>query len=221
MFRALVFDFDGLILDTEGPDFHSWQEAYAAHGCELTLDAWAHCIGVPSGAFDPVSHLESLKGAPLNPEDVRIERRKRFYELLEQQVPLPGIEDYLRDAQRLGLGVAVASSATRDWVVTHLQRFSLLEHFAAIRCCEDTPRAKPHPDLYLAAVEALGAAPDEAVAFEDSPNGIRAAKAAGLRCVAVPNAVTRRLELAQADLVLNSLAELPLEDLLRRLNGSV
>jgi HAD superfamily hydrolase (TIGR01509 family) len=217
--KALVFDFDGLILDTEGPDFQSWQECYAEHGCELPLDVWAHCIGVPAKVFDPAAHLETLAGRPLNAEALRRTRRERFYELLEGQTPLDGVETCLRDATRLGLGLAVASSATRDWVVPHLERHGLLHYFQSIRCCEDVPRAKPHPDLFLAAVGALGVKPEEAVAFEDSPNGIRAAKRAGLYCVAVPNPVTRQLPLDEADLVLSSLAELPLEELLARLQA--
>lgn len=220
MIQALVFDFDGLILDTEGPDFQSWQEVFVAHGCELTIDAWAHCIGAPAGVFNPASHLEEILGQPVDRARLKQSHRQRFYELLEQQALLPGVESYLRDAAALGLRVGVASSATRDWVVTHLSRFGLLEFFGPIRCREDVVHGKPQPDLYLAAAEALGVRPGEAVAFEDSPNGVRAAKAAGLYCVGVPNAVTRLLAMDEADLVLDSLAELPLAALLERLDGT-
>ncbi|MDX9975686.1 MAG: HAD-IA family hydrolase, partial [FCB group bacterium] len=167
--RALIFDFDGLILDTEGPDFQSWQEAYQEHGCELSLDVWAHCIGVPAKVFDPAAHLATQANAELDPETLRLQRRQRFYQLLETQTPLPGVEDYLRDAARLGLGIAIASSATRDWIIPHLERHGLIDYFQIIRSSEDVARAKPHPDLFLAAAEALGVAPNEAIAFEDSP----------------------------------------------------
>jgi HAD superfamily hydrolase (TIGR01509 family) len=219
MIKALVFDFDGLIIDTESPDFDSWQETFAAHGCELTLETWADCIGRASGAFNPAEHLENQLGRPLDRPALRAARQQRFYEILARETLRPGVEEYLQDARRLGLKTAVASSATRDWVVCHLARFDALQHFDCIRCFDDGGRSKPEPDLYLATVRELGVRPEEAIAFEDSPNGLLAARRAGLYCVAVPNSVTARLPLENADLVLESLADLPLEELIARAEG--
>ena len=220
MIRALVFDFDGLILDTEAPDFAIWREVYADHGCELSLDLWAQGIGTRAGVFDAAAQLEVQLGRPLDRHGLKKAQRLRFYTALERERLRPGIETYLREAADLGLRTAVASSATRDWVVSHLARFDVLDLFDVVRCIDDVPRPKPHPDLYLAAVKALAVAPEEAVAFEDSPNGITAAKRAGLHCVAVPNAVTRLLVLDEADLVVESLAEWPLSSLLERLEST-
>ncbi len=214
MIRGLIFDFDGLILDTEVPDFASWQEIYAAHGCELAFETWSGGIGTTKFAFDPFENLQMLAGRPLDREAIRAQRRKRYIAMNEAQPILPGVEAYLADARRLGLMIGVASSSTRDWVGSHLTRLGLHAHFACVKCSDDVRNTKPDPELYLLALEALGLAPEEAIALEDSPHGVAAAKQAGMFCVAVPNPLTSRLDLSRADLRLNSLADLPLEQLI-------
>jgi HAD superfamily hydrolase (TIGR01509 family) len=215
--RALVFDFDGLILDTESTEVQSWQEVFAAHGCELSLEVWADCIGRPAGHFDPHALLERLHGAPIPRDRVQAVRCARLQELNLLQAIRPGVLAYLHDAQRLGLRLGLASSSDRAWVHGHLERLELRGYFAVLTCLEDTGAHKPDPAPYLAALAALGVLPGEAVAFEDSPHGIAAAKAAGMWCVAVPNPVTRHLRLDRADCRLDSLAQLPLSSLLREL----
>jgi HAD superfamily hydrolase (TIGR01509 family) len=212
--RALIFDFDGLIVDTETPDFEAWREVFAARGAELTLEDWADCIGREYGYIDFHAVLEAKLGRELDRAEVKAERKRRFAALLERLEPRPGVVAYLDAARGLGLGTAVASSAPRRWVVPRLERLGLLERFDSVKCEEDAPRAKPAPDLFLAAAEALGADPSECIAFEDSPNGVAAARAAGMFCVAVPNPVTRRLRIEGADLTVESLSELPLAELL-------
>ncbi len=211
--RGLLFDFDGLILDTETPSLASWQEVYREHGHELPLERWAKIVGT-IGAFDPLEHLEGLAG-PLDREAVRLRRRDRELALLEIEEALPGVFSYLDGARKRSLRTAIVSSSSRGWVDGHLARLERAEDFDAIVTADhDVERAKPRPTLYLEALERLGLAAAEAIAFEDSPNGIRAAKAAGLFCVAVPNGVTAALGLDEADLVVPSLAKLPLDDLL-------
>ena len=124
----------------------------------------------------------------------------------------------LEGARERGLATAIVSSSSRDWIDRHLRRLERAEHFDAIVAADhDTARAKPAPTLYLEALERLALGPEEAIAFEDSPNGIAAAKAAGIFTVAVPNGVTAALGLDEADVLVDSLAELPLERLLGRL----
>jgi HAD superfamily hydrolase (TIGR01509 family) len=212
--RALIFDFDGLILDTEVPEFQSWQEVYQRHGGRLCLETWATCIGTASEVFDPHAHLEAQLGRALDRDTIRAICRQRRDELLARQPVLPGVHEYLADAKRLGLQVGVASSSSRAWVTGHLSRLGLIGHFASIRCADDVLRTKPDPALYQTVVTALGLRPEQAIALEDSPNGILAAKRAGLFCVAVPNALTRQLPLDHADLQLTSLADLTLDRLL-------
>jgi HAD superfamily hydrolase (TIGR01509 family) len=210
-FRAVVFDFDGLILDTEWPLFVAWQETYRRHGGELTADDWADIVGTIG--HDPTEALATVATEPFDPDVVRESTWERARELIAGEVVLPGIETWLADAARLGLGVAVASSGSMEWVEGHLHRLELRHHFHAVRCHGEDLAAKPAPDLYLAATAALGVAPNEAIAVEDSPTGIAAAKAAGLCCVAVPNRLTAHRDLSAADVVVPSLADLALEDL--------
>jgi HAD superfamily hydrolase (TIGR01509 family) len=218
MIRALVFDFDGLILDTEEPVYRSWREVYAAHGVELPFERWVQIVGSTTATFHPQHHLEEQLGRPLPQEtlDRRIERRT---ELVLEQTLLPGVADHIDAARSKGLKLGVASSSTTDWVNGHLERLGILDCFDCVRSRDDVANAKPAPDLYLAVIECLGVNPTQAVAIEDSPNGIASAKSAGLRCVAVPNSITSRLDLSQADVVVGSLAEVTLDELLSRLGG--
>jgi HAD superfamily hydrolase (TIGR01509 family) len=216
MIKALIFDFDGLILDTESPEYQSWQEIYQEHGCSLSLSKWAESIGISSvDAFDPCDYLEQQLGQSVDREAIRARHHARFDELIAMQSLLPGVEDYIFEAKKLGLKLGLASSSSRAWVTRYLSRFRIHTYFDALRCADDVERAKPDPALYLAALQALGVEAHEAIALEDSPNGVLAAKRAGIFCVAVPNALTRQLSLDLADLQLASLAELPLEKLLR------
>jgi HAD superfamily hydrolase (TIGR01509 family) len=214
--RALLFDFDGLIVDTESPALAAWRWVYAQHGQELTLDRWSAAIGT-LGGFDAFAHLEELVGAA--PDETVLSRRlEHELTLVEAEDLRPGIADYLADAERLGLKKAIVSSGSRDWIDLHLRRLERLHGWDAIVTADrDNSRAKPRPTLYLEALDQLDVKAEEAIAFEDSPNGVTAAKAAGIACVAVPNAVTAALGLDEADLVLDSLADLPLTRLIARL----
>src|SRR5487761_1088657 len=217
LIRALVFDFDGLILDTEEPVYRSWLEVYQAHGETLPFERWVQIVGSTTTEFHPQRHLEERLGRPLSQEviDGRIGRRTEM--ILAQQL-LPGILQCIDDATARGLKLGVASSSTRDWVSGHLERLGILSRFDCVRCRDDVNRAKPAPDLYLAVLDCLGVSPAESLAIEDSPNGVIAAKQAGMLCVAIPNSITARLDLSHADLVLRSLSDLPLRALLQRLS---
>jgi HAD superfamily hydrolase (TIGR01509 family) len=215
--QALIFDFDGLILDTESTEYQSWQELFADHGCRLSLDLWVDCIGRPRGYFDFYTHLKEMKGTATDREQIRIQRHTRVRELNLLQPIQPGVVNYLQDARQLGLKIGLASSSSRVWVHGHLERLALYQYFTVTKCVEDTGTHKPDPGPYLAALDALNVLPSEAVAFEDSPNGIASAKAAGILCVAVPNPMTQLLQLDHADYRLDSFASMPLQDLLIQL----
>lgn len=222
MIRALIFDFDGLILDTEVPVFQSWQEVFEAYGSSLSLATWAPIIGGSGDAprFDPHEYLEAQLGRPVDREEVRLMQRRRFAELVDAEFPLPGVESYISDARRLGLRIGLASSSTREWVTGHLSKLGLLGHFECIACSDDVERTKPDPQLFHAVLRGLGVVAEQGIVLEDSPNGVLAAKRAGLYCVAVPNPLTRQLSLGGADLRLNSLADMPLEELLLKVQMS-
>ncbi|MEQ0561934.1 HAD family hydrolase [Amycolatopsis sp. NEAU-NG30] len=212
--RALVFDFDGTLADTESAVLQSWQETFRAHGTELPLEAWYAVIGTQHTTPAMFALLaEHVPG--IDPKALQPVTKARVHALLESLGPREGVLDYLETAKDHGLKLAVASSSSGGWVNSHLDGLGLARYFDAV-LTGDRHRAKPDPDLYLAALDALGATAEEAIAFEDTPHGVTAAKAAGLTCVAVPNAITASLDFGQADVVLPSFTAKPLDALLSR-----
>ena len=213
MIKALIFDFDGLILDTESPTYYSWQEIYQEYGCSLPLSKWAECIG-SAETFDPHDYLEAQLGRSLDRVALRNKRRSRCTELIAIESIRPGVENYIFEAKTLDLKLGVASSSPRSWVDGHLSRLNLEVHFDAIKCADDVPCVKPDPGLFQATLKALEVAADEAIVLEDSLNGVLAAKRASIFCVAVPNPLMQGFSYDLADLRLSFLAELSLEELL-------
>ena len=215
--KALLFDFDGLILDTETTEFLVWQKIYREYGQEMLPETWGQVIGgYGISNFDGAEHLAGLGGGGLDSLELHARYRSESDALILQQPVLPGVLDYLEDARRLGLRLAVASSSPHSWVDTHLVRLGLADRFEAIICGDDVPpgRTKPHPDLFLKALAALGVKAEQAIVFEDSPNGINAARAAGIYVVSIPNPITTLLNTDGANLTLDSLAQISLQDLL-------
>jgi len=220
MVKALIFDFDGIIIDSESPELQVWREVFAEHGRELSFDLWADLVGRPSTHFDLYSYFRQHINPAADIDVLRVERRARVIALTETQPVLPGVQDYLSGASSMGLKVGLASSSSGGHVRGHLARLNLLGYFQSTKCFEDTETHKPQPGPYQAVLDDLGVAADQAVAFEDSPNGVTAAKAAGIFCVAVPNPVTCRLPLDHADYRLESLAAEPLEWILARVSDA-
>jgi HAD superfamily hydrolase (TIGR01509 family) len=213
---ALILDFDGVIVDTETPAFEEWRAVYRRHGQDLTLEQWQPALGT-HGGFDPCADLEALTGSTLDHDRLTQEVALRHRERCFEQPLLPGVEALLTEGQALGLRRAVASSSSARWVEGWLEHHGIRGWIETVVTRDDVERVKPAPDLFLLAASRLGVAPEGCVVFEDSPNGIRAARAAGMRCVAALNALTRAISLPEVDLVVDSLAEVGLADLLRRL----
>jgi HAD superfamily hydrolase (TIGR01509 family) len=208
---ALIFDFDGLIVDSESPGFQAWSEVYATHGCSLPFDKYSACIGT-IGGFDLHAYLEEQSGRSLDRAALEKACNTRWLELMRAQPMLPGIAACVSAAKRRGVKLAIASSSTQKWVTRNLRKFELLDQFDAVCTSDDVGAVKPDPALYLLALERLGVEADEAIAFEDSPNGILAAKRAGIFCIAIPNPLTKDLPLELADRRLGSLEEFDLDD---------
>ncbi|HEY0493278.1 MAG TPA: HAD family hydrolase [Candidatus Dormibacteraeota bacterium] len=220
MIRAVLFDFDGLIIETEEPLYIAWQRIYRDHGQELPFERWLTNIGTWPSPFDPVVDLAERTGRPVDEPGLNALKRRYYDEAMAVQALMPGVEQYLHDAEELGLQLAVVSSSSRKWIVKHLDRFSIRGRFDAIVCKDDVARAKPDPELYLTALRRLEVKAEEAIALEDSNNGIRAARAAGIPCVAVPTTMTATMDLTQADLKIASLETVPLRDLILRLSSA-
>ena len=220
MIKGLLFDFDGLILDTENPAFQSWREIYEEYGGLLSFSSWKAAIGT-SDEFDPYEHLQEQLGYEANRELLRRTHSARSSVLINDQSILPGVEEYLSVAKQLNLRLGVASSSSEEWVLGHLERLGILRAFDSVKCSDHVKRTKPNPEVYQVLLDSLGLLPEETLAFEDSPNGILAAKRAGIFCVAVPNTLTRKLWLDGADLELSSLKSLRLADLLFQVSNNI
>jgi HAD superfamily hydrolase (TIGR01509 family) len=217
MVRALLFDFDGLLLDTETPAYESWCEVYREFGVEFPLSTWvSRAIGLSAGAtsFDPVAYLAEQTGVVLDGDEVMRLRNEHELRLAPTEL-CPGVSQLLEEAHAAAALTAIVTSDYSAWVMSHLDRIGVTHPWDAIVCADgDAARGKPRPTLYLEALDRLAVRAAEAIAFEDSPNGVRAAKAAGLFCVAVPNTVTRGAAgLETADLELESLSGVTLAQL--------
>lgn len=212
--RAVIFDFDGLIVDTESNGYLTWKEIFGRHGHALPVERYAQVIGTDfSTSYDPRRDLEERTGQAFDWEAVEVGRRERETVLRRNLRPLPGVIDRLTEARELGLATAIASSSPRSWIDSWMEQLGLHAHFDHISTVDDTGRVKPDPSLFLHAVDNLGVAPQEAVIFEDSLNGLRAALAAGIRCVVAPGPMTRHLEFEGAFRRVASLAEVSLREL--------
>jgi HAD superfamily hydrolase (TIGR01509 family) len=215
--KGLIFDFDGLILDTESPRYHAWCEIYQHYGLDFDLANYAKTLGSSNETFDPIVDLKTKVGSEFDPNYWEKYQNKREMELLINEPLMPGVVDYFIQAKTLQLKMAIASSSDRPWVISHLTRFKLLDYFMAVETMEDVTKVKPEPDLYQKALCDLQLEPHEAIVFEDAPHGIASAKKAGLICVAVPNPLSAQLDLSQADFVLTSFKQLSLPQLLEKL----
>jgi len=206
--EALIFDFDGLILDTETPEFDVLNEIYAEYDVELSIEKWGQIIGgSAANDFDPVSDLEHLLGVSISRQPLLDRWRAEADARIATNPVLPGVLDLLNEARSRGLKLAVASSSPHVWVDTHLTRLGLFEYFAHTICSDDVTLTKPSPELFLLALSKLNVRADRAVIFEDSPNGVKAANAAGIPVVAVPNPITSQLTFENETLRLESLSQ--------------
>jgi HAD superfamily hydrolase (TIGR01509 family) len=207
---AIVFDFDGLIVDTENPGFISWQEIYQEFGATLRIDDWRHATGYVGG-FDPAIHLEQILCRRLDWSQLVPKREARNWELTLQAKALPGIEPLLRNARERQLRIGVASNSENGWVEGGLRRLGLRDYVDTVVTRDMVVNPKPAPDIYLKTVQTLQVEPGNAVALEDSEPGCRAAKQAGLRAIAIPNRFSERQDLTIADLVVKSATDLNLD----------
>jgi HAD superfamily hydrolase (TIGR01509 family) len=216
---ALLFDFDGLILDTETPEVHVWKRIYAEYGFEYPMDLALRTIGILGDpGFDSAAYLHELTRDSLDVQATRARHRRESNVLIELEPVCAGLPDTLSEARRLGLRLAVASSSPRSWVEPHLRRLDLLQRFDRIITADYVApgHVKPYPDIYLKALEELGVEARQAIAFEDSLPGLSAARKAGIFAVAVPNPITAMIDLREADLVVQSFTALSLEELLEQ-----
>ncbi len=212
MIRALVFDFDGLIFDTETAIIDACELIHRRAEKTFSRQLAHEAVGRAALHYDQWAAF----GAGADRAALDQEHRRVTHELLLKQAVLPGVKEYLLEGKKRGLKIGLASNSDHAHVEGHLARLGLLDQFDYLRCIEDVPAGKPEPHLYRAVVEKFGMTGREAIAFEDSEHGAHAAKRAGLWCVAVPGPSSANHDLAHADLILKSLADRPLSELLQK-----
>jgi HAD superfamily hydrolase (TIGR01509 family) len=212
MIRALVFDFDGLILDTETPLIDAWAALHERAGLAYSRDDAHRLVGHVEIDFDPWAAFGPAADRPALGEA----HRRLARELTSRQPVLPGVLACLEEGRTHGFRLGIASNSGHRHVDGHLARLGLTAFFDLTCCREDVVAGKPAPDLYLNILRRFGVAPTEAIAFEDSTAGTVAARSAGLWVVAVPNPSTHGHDFSAAHLVVPSLAEAPLAQLLER-----
>ncbi|MCY9761645.1 HAD family hydrolase [Paenibacillus alvei] len=207
MIKAVIFDFDGLIVDTETAWYESYSKVSKAYGVDLKIDVWGQCVGASFEEFDPLDYIVEHADRQVDREAFKQEADVVFADIMDHTQLRPGVIDYLEEAKRSGLRIALASSSNRNWIESYLNRFNIRSYFEVVNTSDDVERIKPAPDLYEKTIRELGINGFEAVAFEDSFHGMTAAKAAGVYCVVVPNQVTSHMEFAGSDGRLSSMAE--------------
>ena len=204
---AVLFDFDGVLVDTEWAIYQAWRRTFEAHGQHLPLDVYTRCIGSDFATWSPKTHLEELTGSSFDWHDLDARRQQEIVADLQHEGPMPGVVDWLEKLRTQGMPCAVVSSSSHHWVDGWLGRLGLMEYFEGTVCRGDAPRIKPAPDLFLEAARRLAVAPADCLVVEDSLNGLKAAKEAGMPVWAIPNRVTDCLDFQQADRVFRSMHE--------------
>ena len=216
--QGILFDFDGLILDTETTIFQAWQEMFRKHSQELLLEEWAEIIG-KSGEVEGPTERFLFGKEERDKQSILEEVSSRELELVKQQKPLPGATELIKKAKQHGLKLGIVSSSDQKWVHGHLKRLGLWDYFDHTSCADEVDIAKPDPALYHLGIQKMDVVPERVIVLEDSPNGVLAAKRAGLFCIAIPNELTRQLPFfsngGMPDQVMDSLKEFPWDEFMK------
>jgi HAD superfamily hydrolase (TIGR01509 family) len=217
---AVVFDFDGVILDSESAEFEANRRIYERCGVTLTVEEWCSCIGVWSE--DEADHwcrrLQQRSAIGPAPGEYASERRRLFQELIAAE-PMRGIVPLLDTLDAAGIPCAIASSSPARWVLPAAASLGIAARMRAIVTGDDVRYRKPAPDLYLEAARRLAAAPARSIAVEDSGPGAAAAAAAGLKTIAVPHRLTAGHDLSPAHITVPDAAAITLALLESLLDG--
>lgn len=218
MIKAIIFDFDGLIIDTETAWYDAYKEVLKEEfQFDLPIERFAKCVG----SHDTIlfSYLETAIGQKVDADDLREKTGKLHSKTIEKTAAREGVIDYLKEAKKLGLKISLATSSKRSWAVTHLTNLGLLSYFDHLVTQDDVEHVKPAPDLFLKALEVLNVEPHETFIFEDSLNGLIAAQKANISTVIVPNPVTEFLPFENYHMRLTSMADSSLSDIVASFNN--
>ena len=205
---AVLFDFDGVLVDTEWAIYQAWLRTFNAHQHDLPLETYTQCIGSDFATWSPKTHLEDLSGLAFDWHELDLKRQEEIMADLAGEGVMNGVISLLDQLKDQGIRRAVVSSSSHHWVDGWLEKLNFADHFESVICRGDAPRIKPAPDLYLEAAKRLAIQPSDCLVIEDSLNGVKSAKAAGMSVWVVPNRVTAGLDFSTADRVFASMADL-------------
>lgn len=206
--RGIIFDFDGILVDTEVAIYHSWVTLYAREGQHLPISTYAPCLGAGYSHWDPAAHLERITGKSFNWDIETPARQAQLEAELERTGLMPGVQELLDWCDLQHIAMTVASSSSRRWVAGWLEKLGIAHRFVGVFCRTDGYPVKPNPALFLAAQSCLGLASDDCLIIEDSENGTISAQNAGIPCCAIPNRMTQASNLSRASYYAASLHDL-------------
>jgi putative hydrolase of the HAD superfamily len=211
--QVLIFDFDGLIVDTESISVEQFRKNFSKVGLVFDLDAYLKLIGTASeGEYDPWKIYADHTGDQRSLEQVREQYNQEMHEVVEQSAPMEGVIELIDQAKSHGILLAVGSSSNKAWVYPKLKHFGIIDKFDTIVTCDDVSQAKPSPEIFLTILDRLQVKPENALVLEDSKNGCLASRNAGIRVVLVPNDITRLENNPYADEELSSLRQINLSN---------
>jgi len=211
--RVVIFDFDGLILDTETVELNLWRKIFSEHDIQFDLESYLKTIGsITSKTYEPSKILAEVVKNGETPSDIYRKVEKQIIDQLDGEKPLPGVLKTIQTAKSMGIKTAVGSSSTLDWVKPHLVRLGIWNQFDTVVTFEDVNECKPSPKIFLKVLERLDVQPHNAIVLEDSENGVLAAKRAGIPVIVIPNEVTKNQDFTGAVLKLSTLEDLDLKE---------
>ncbi|ALC83508.1 MULTISPECIES: HAD family hydrolase [Bacillus] len=217
MIKAIIFDFDGTIIDTETAWYVAFRDAYKEHGVELTLEKYSECLGTSLHSFNPYTYLSTHHNIAIDLDEFREAIQSRHTELMEKEAIRLGVLDYLKAAKAAGLKIGLATSSHMEWVEKYVNQLGIADYFDCFSTADDVENVKPDPAVYLKALDHLGVEASEAIAIEDSPNGARAAVKAGIHTVVIKNTITEQLPFSTGHHTIDSLESHELDELIENL----
>ncbi len=205
---AIIFDFDGTIMDSESVAYKVWSEIFAEHGATLSLETWVQCVGKPMGTFNPCEEIEKQTGKKVDHKALTAKKQDQKSIECDHLQTMEGVKEVIAFAKSKDLKLAVGSSSNSKWVEHHLSRMNLRSDFESVVCVNHVAKGKPDPDIFLQSAKNLGVKPEECIVLEDSVAGIEAANRAGMKSIAIPNPITKGSDFSHANIVLGSLLDL-------------
>lgn len=214
MIKAIIFDFDGTIIDTETAWYIVFKDAYKQYGVDLSLETYSQCLGTNLESFNPYTYLMTHYNISIDLDEFRKSIHNNYSKLIDNEVVRPGILNLLQEAQAARLKIGLASSSHRDWIDKFVDLLELDGYFECYCTADTVKNVKPNPELYLQALQQLGVQPSEAIAIEDSPNGAKAAVAAGLHTIVIKNPLTKQLPFSPGHHTIEALEHYTLQELM-------